>query len=176
MKWVYYSRHLLVKSQQQTNSTWSNHGALPIHFFSSFIQKKKLWIWLHLLKKSLMENFISCAMIWPISVNLYYSTIILQTIPFPIYLDELLKFPKQVYSPVKRNLKRIHHDFLIRFLNSKTWIGPFSENIYLFKVNNRNTRKRCETCSQLTIKHQNDVFDVVLVFLLLTLNIFHTFF
>ena len=25
-------------------------------------------------------------------------------------------------------------------------------NIYLFKVNNRNTRKRCETCSKLTIK------------------------
>ena len=25
-------------------------------------------------------------------------------------------------------------------------------NIYLFKVNNRNTRKRCEICSKLTIK------------------------
>ena len=25
-------------------------------------------------------------------------------------------------------------------------------NIYLFKVNNKNTRKRCEICSQLTIK------------------------
>ena len=25
-------------------------------------------------------------------------------------------------------------------------------NIYLFKVNNRNTRKRCEICSTLTIK------------------------
>ena len=25
-------------------------------------------------------------------------------------------------------------------------------NIYLLKVNNRNTRKRCETCSKLTIK------------------------
>ena len=42
-----------------------------------------------------------------------------------------------------------------------------------------NTRKRCEICSKLTIKtpeHQNDVIDVVLVFLLLTLNIFRTFF
>ena len=27
-------------------------------------------------------------------------------------------------------------------------------NIYLFKVNNRNTRKSCETCSRLTIKTQ----------------------
>ena len=25
-------------------------------------------------------------------------------------------------------------------------------NIYLFKVNNRNTRKRCDICSKLTIK------------------------
>ena len=45
-------------------------------------------------------------------------------------------------------------------------------NIYLFEVNNRNTRKRCETCSKLT---KNDVIDVILVFLLLTLIIFQTF-
>ena len=38
----------------------------------------------------------------------------------------------------------------------------FLANIYLFKVNNRNTRKMCETCSKLTIK--------------VTLNILHTFF
>ena len=28
----------------------------------------------------------------------------------------------------------------------------FPANIYLLKVNNRNTRKRCEICSKLTIK------------------------
>ena len=28
----------------------------------------------------------------------------------------------------------------------------YSANIYLFKVNNRNTRKGCEVCSKLTIK------------------------
>ena len=39
-----------------------------------------------------------------------------------------------------------------------------SANIYLFKVNSRNTRKRCEICSNLTKKHQNNVIDVVLVF------------
>ena len=57
--------------------------------------------------------------------------------------------------------------------------------IYLLKVNNRNTRKRCEICSKLTIKTPNrrqwrrsGVFIVnfkhisylVLVFLLLTLS------
>ena len=36
--------------------------------------------------------------------------------------------------------------------------APSSANIYLFKVNNRNTRKRCEQCSTLTIKHKNNVF------------------
>ena len=36
-------------------------------------------------------------------------------------------------------------------------------------MNNRNTRKRFEICPKLTIN------DVVLTFLLLTLNIFHTF-
>ena len=44
--------------------------------------------------------------------------------------------------------------------------------IYLFKVTNRNTGKRCEICSRLTIKTLQRVIDVVLVFLLLTLNIF----
>ena len=43
-------------------------------------------------------------------------------------------------------------------------------NIYLFKINKRNTRKRCEICSKLTIK----TLDTALVFLLLTFSISHT--
>ena len=68
----------------------------------------------------------------------------------------------------------------------------YPANIYLF--NNRNTRKGCEICSKLTIKtpeqrHQDrvlnmfkvnestsDVNDFVLMFLIVNLNIFHTFF
>ena len=61
----------------------------------------------------------------------------------------------------------------------------YSANNYMFKINNRNTRKNCEICSELTIKipewHQwrrSDVFTVnsehishlFLVLLLLTLN------
>ena len=56
---------------------------------------------------------------------------------------------------------------------------------YMFKVNNRNTRIRCEVCSKLTIKAPNDAWrrscifivnfehisHLVLVFLLRTLNI-----
>ena len=52
----------------------------------------------------------------------------------------------------------------------------YQTEIYLFKVNIRNTRKRFEICSKLTKKYQNDVNNVILVFLLLPLNIFHTFF
>ena len=59
-----------------------------------------------------------------------------------------------------------------------TYIHP--ANMNLLKVNNRNTIKRCEICSKLTTTtkktHQNDVIDLVLVFLLLTLNIVYTFF
>ena len=47
-------------------------------------------------------------------------------------------------------------------------------NIYLFKVNNRNIRKSCEIYSKLAIKTPKR--DVALVFLLLSLNIIHTFF
>ena len=56
----------------------------------------------------------------------------------------------------------------------------YPANIYLFKVNNRNTRKRCEICSKLIIKiperrHWPLSGVFVLVFLMLTLNIFNTF-
>ena len=48
---------------------------------------------------------------------------------------------------------------IIQYLNS---LHP-SDN-YIVKVNNRNTRARCEICSKLTIKTP----ELVLVFLLLT--------
>ena len=55
-------------------------------------------------------------------------------------------------------------------------MGTIRANIYLFNVNNRNTRKRCETCSKLTIKKiKNDVSYIVLVFLLLTWTYFASF-
>ena len=54
------------------------------------------------------------------------------------------------------------------------YLISLSANIYLFKVNNRNTRKICEICLKLTIKtpeRRSGVFiviDVIMVFLLLT--------
>ena len=52
-------------------------------------------------------------------------------------------------------------------------VNDIPANIYLFKVNNKNPRKRSEIC--LTVKHRNDVNDVVPAFLLLTLNISYIF-
>ena len=52
-------------------------------------------------------------------------------------------------------------------------------NIYLFKVNDRNTRKRCKICSKFKEQHQAislQRLEAFLVFLLLTLNLFNTFF
>ena len=48
-------------------------------------------------------------------------------------------------------------------------------NIYLFQVNNKNTKKIFSKSTK-QLKHQNDVNDFVLVSLLLTLNLFHTLF
>ena len=37
-------------------------------------------------------------------------------------------------------------------IHHKTLVITFPAGIYLFKVNNKNTRTRCEICSKLTIK------------------------
>ena len=65
---------------------------------------------------------------------------------------------------------------IFAFKSHGKFMKKFSRNlfgIYLLKVNNRNTRTRCEIYSELTIK---DTIGVVLVSLLLTLNIFHALF
>ena len=48
--------------------------------------------------------------------------------------------------------------------------------IYLLKVNNTNTKTRCEICSKLTIKTPIDANTVALLSLLFTLNMFHIMF
>ena len=55
------------------------------------------------------------------------------------------------------------------------WYNPVHK--YMLKVNNANTRKRCESY-MLKVKNKDikTPFDIVLLSLLLTLNIFHTFF
>ena len=59
------------------------------------------------------------------------------------------------------------------YTNNQYQYWQVPAGIYLLKVMNRNTRTKCEICSKLKYRHQNDV-DVVLVSCLFTLNIFHT--
>ena len=49
-------------------------------------------------------------------------------------------------------------------------IGRCPAGNYMFKVNKRNTKTRCEICSKLTIKIPEHISHLVLVFLLLTLS------
>ena len=60
-------------------------------------------------------------------------------------------------------------------VNNKDATEVTPAKIYLFRVNSRNTRKSVKYVQSLQQKHKSDVDDIVLVFLLLTLNIIHTF-
>ena len=69
------------------------------------------------------------------------------------------------------SFKCFHFGFLKAILyqfgqNQKNNFSAIPANIYLFKVNNRNIRKRCEICSKLTIKtparHQHDTIGDVI--------------
>ena len=57
------------------------------------------------------------------------------------------------------------------FSHIRTEYGDLWSKVYLFKVNNRNTRVRCKMCSKLTKKYQDNVIDIALVSLLLDLNV-----
>ena len=67
---------------------------------------------------------------------------------------------QRIFCHIKSVKERIKSNFKVVILQ----ILSIPANIYLFKVDNRNTRKTCEICSKLTL------------FLLFTVNIFHTFF
>ena len=58
----------------------------------------------------------------------------------------------------------------------KLWWHHVLDNIYLFKVNNRNTTKKFKTCVELTIKTPERRHWRRSSVLLVTLKMFHTFF
>ena len=78
----------------------------------------------------------------------------------PLSFNNIFRWPSTCHS-IKTNYAKLQT------------IGPDPANIYLFKVNNRNTRRRCEICSKLTRKspeRRQLISLLLLVFLLLTLN------
>ena len=64
------------------------------------------------------------------------------------------------------------NNLLEEILTTRADVSAVPASVYLFKVNHRNSGKICEICSKSTIKTPD---DIVLVFLLLTLNILCTF-
>ena len=60
---------------------------------------------------------------------------------------------------------------VLQFLRKLFWRPLLPSKHYLFKINYRDTRKKCEICAKLTIRPQIDGIDVFLLSLLLTLNI-----
>ena len=68
------------------------------------------------------------------------------------------------------------HQSIVFFVTLKMYLSSNPASIYLFKINNENTRRRCEILLKLTIKISEDVIDVVPLSLLLALNICHNFF
>ena len=64
-----------------------------------------------------------------------------------------------------------HLTLVLFWRRGKCFISTLPAGIYLLKINNRNTRARCEICSKLTIKTpERCQWLVFLVFLLLTLD------
>ena len=85
----------------------------------------------------------------------------------PLYRRHLLK-QTPCFGPIGVRFRQ--------FLLQCTLIIQFQQASNCSKLT-ANTRKGCEICSNLTITtYQNDVIDIVLVFLLLALDIFYNFF
>ena len=67
-------------------------------------------------------------------------------------LKLFLKKSKKSYQVnYQKHVHRIVRETRFKYIWEYSGV-PIPANIYLFKVNNRNTTKRCEICSKLTIK------------------------
>ena len=159
--------------------------------------RKKLWIWSHLLKKSLMENLIFCAVIFKeehYSCSLKSFSWIFADVPasgssfFLVVRTEFSSNPsarlvRTDFGLIQNSVFLFRPFFLLQesiteikckpvFFNSFSSSHPAGN--YMFKVNNRSTRIKVWNMCKVNNKATKTT-RVVLVALLLTLNIFHTF-
>ena len=136
-----------------------------------------------------MENFIFCAVSKHdhMASNYYpYSTAII-SLKFKLIFNFFIMEILDCSNPILTNLSTVYWSLK----QVCSWKAPFkcgylyTANIYLFKVTNRNTRKRCKICSKLTIKTSKRsnwccsgvfifkferILHLFLVFLLMILN------
>ena len=78
-------------------------------------------------------------------------------------------------EPIDPDLARTATLFPTEYYNKRN-LQIITSNIYLFKVSNRNTRTSCEICSKLIKDTRAASRNIILLPLLLTWNIFQSFF
>ena len=80
------------------------------------------------------------------------------------HVSHICKILKIGWQPGNYRITRMRNSWFTSEFHS-WWVTSPTGN-YMFKINNRNTRRSCEICSRLTIKTP----ELALVFLLLTLS------
>ena len=130
------------------------------NFFSKCQQIcRNLSLWSDIQKKSLTENFSFCSLMQLTWLNLNIDYLIIFLIECVHFVDSF--YFAWIYWEIKgkkvqgKNISVQQIKFLklhCTFVTSVRVEHSFSVNIYLFKVSNRKTGKRCGLCSELTIK------------------------
>ena len=84
------------------------------------------------------------------------------------FMSKMYTIGKGVYSKCKLQIRNFNYQ-----ISNQTLLRHPTTNIYLLKVKN-GIRTICQICSELTIRHQNEVINIVMVSSKLTLNKFDT--
>ena len=128
---------------------------LTPHFIEDFFSKcdqirRKLGIWSHLLKKSLMENFIFCAM------SSVFHLLEIQKINLPIFIRKACTTGFMEWEMTFRPLSMVIRKkgagqrlFGVHMKIKRKVKNPFLHGNYMFKSNS-NLAKKSESCVLLT--------------------------
>ena len=131
--------------------------------FSHFVKfyTRKIWIRLEILKFNTRKT----QKLWvpwkfvPAKINTFEAHVTINQ--FKVYYHFFGAFLARTNSTFRKFKFRKISLYLLEDLYSRTkfskWISSlhmskYPANIYMFQVNNRSTRKKCEICSKLTIK------------------------
>ena len=131
-------------------------------FFRNFLR-----IWSHILKKSVMENliFVQCDIFfffvdgrWQTKMMLIVRVCFLAGIIFGIITFVMITFKTRwkdellLHAYIPETVAGVFFIIKLKLKVNIVWNWAHPPGKYMFKVNNRNTRTRCEICSKLTIR------------------------
>ena len=109
------------------------------------------------MNREFLSQFITTIIVIPCPINDAVTSFHLR---MPLSVTVRFVFPEQLQSLIlsaPNAIKTLHNESLC-FTFIYTVFRFFPAGIYLLKVNNRNTRTRCEICSKLTIKTPERTF------------------